>query len=231
MFCYENKLTYPVYLSNQEFKDCMDLLLISNKNKSQYVYIKSLNSFMFNKTKNKKIYFCKCCLQCFSSKKVSTEHRENYLRINGKQSVRLKGSLISFENISNDCLFLLRFMLILSVFLKKVESSHKNNDSFTKKYQDHIPCSFAYKVVCIDNKFSKKVVLYGGKNDIYRFIKSIPSEYNYCRKVIKKYFNKNLVMPAEKEERFQLSNICGICDKLFDVGDDKVRDHCHVTRK
>ena len=37
-------------------------------------------------------------------------------------------------------------------------------------------------------------------------------------------------MSAE-EERFQLSNNCWICDKLFDVVDDKVRDHCHVTGK
>ena len=36
-------------------------------------------------------------------------------------------------------------------------------------------------------------------------------------------------MSAEKEERFQLSNISWICDELFDVGDDKVRDHCHIT--
>ena len=28
--------------------------------------------------------------------------------------------------------------------------------------QDHIPCSFAYKVVCVDNNFSKKAVLYIG---------------------------------------------------------------------
>ena len=39
VFCYENKLTYPVYVSYQEFKNCMDLLLISNENKSHYVYI------------------------------------------------------------------------------------------------------------------------------------------------------------------------------------------------
>ena len=32
-----------------------------------------------------------------------------------------------------------------------------------KKYQAHIPCSFAYKVVCIDDKFSKPVVIYNGK--------------------------------------------------------------------
>ena len=48
--------------------------------------------------------------------------------------------------------------------------------------------------------------------------------------VIKKHFNKNLIMSAG-EERFQLSNSCWICNKLFNVGDDKVRDHCHITGK
>ena len=38
-------------------------------------------------------------------------------------------------------------------------------------------------------------------------------------------------MHAEKEEKFQLSNSCWICDKLFNVGDDKVKDHCHTTGK
>ena len=38
-------------------------------------------------------------------------------------------------------------------------------------------------------------------------------------------------MSAEDEERFQLSNNCWICDKLLDVGYDKVRDHCYITGK
>ena len=38
-------------------------------------------------------------------------------------------------------------------------------------------------------------------------------------------------MSSEEEERFQLSNSCWICDRLFDVGDDKVRDHCRTTGK
>ena len=37
-------------------------------------------------------------------------------------------------------------------------------------------------------------------------------------------------MSTEEEERFQLANSCWICDKLFD-GDDKIRDHCHITGK
>ena len=35
------------------------------------------------------------------------------------------------------------------------ESCDKNNDSYTKIYQDHIPCSFAYKNVCVNNKLGK----------------------------------------------------------------------------
>ena len=31
--------------------------------------------------------------------------------------------------------------------------------SYTKKYQDHIPCSFSYKVVCIDDRFTKPIVV------------------------------------------------------------------------
>ena len=49
--------------------------------------------------------------------------------------------------------------------------------------------------------------------------------------MIKKHFNKNLVISEEEEERFQLNNSCCICDKLFDIGDNKVRDNCHVTGK
>ena len=63
VFCYENGLTFPVYVSDQKFHNSMDLLLISNENKSRYVYFKDFNRFMCNKKKNKnKKYFCKCCL-------------------------------------------------------------------------------------------------------------------------------------------------------------------------
>ena len=47
--------------------------------------------------------------------------------------------------------------------------------------------------------------------------------------MIKKHFSKNLVMSAEDKEILQISNIYWISDNLFDVGDNKVRDHCHVT--
>ena len=77
-----------------------------------------------------------------------------------------------------------------------------------KKYQDHILCSFAYKVVCIDDKFTKPTVVFRGENAAYEFIKAILKEYEYCKKVIKKHFNKNLIMSEEEEHLFQQSSSC-----------------------
>ena len=161
MFCYENKLIYPVYLSNQKFRDNMDLLLTSNEFKSHYVYIKDFDRFMFNKTKNEnKKHFCKCCLQCFSSKKTLNEHRVDCLVTNGKQNVKVKTGTISFKNLFKQIPVPFKIYADFECILKKVDCNSdefNSNSSYTKEYQGHIPCSFTYKDVCIDNKFSKKV--------------------------------------------------------------------------
>ena len=53
---------------------------------------------MFHKTRNKnQKWFCKSCLQCFSSKNIFTEHNEDCLIINGKQSAKLEKGTIEFE--------------------------------------------------------------------------------------------------------------------------------------
>ena len=83
VFCYGNNQTFPIYISNQKFKNSIDVLLVMNENKSYHVYIKDFYRFMFHKTKNKnKKYICKSCLQCFSSKSVLIEHIEVCFSIN-----------------------------------------------------------------------------------------------------------------------------------------------------
>ena len=197
------------------------------------MYIKDFNRFMCNKTKNKnKKCFCKCCLQFFSSEKVLIEHGENCLIINGKQSVKLKSCSISFKNYFKQIPVPFKRYADFECLLNRIKSSDKNNGSYTEKYQYHIPCSFAYKVVSVDNKFSKNVVPYRGRNVVYRLIKGILEEYDYCKKIIKKHFKKHSSSAEEEEEeRFQLNNSSWICDKSFDVGDDKVRNHCHIKGK
>ena len=50
-----------------------------------------------------------------------------------------------------------------------------------KKHHDHVPCSYAYKIVCIDDRFSKAIVVYRGENAAYEFIKAVLKEYKYCK--------------------------------------------------
>ena len=75
-------------------------------------------------------------------------------------------------------------------------------------------------------------VLTRGKNAAYEFIKAIfEKQYEYCKKAMKKLFNKNLIMIEKEEQQLQLSNVCWICKKLIDNDDEKVRDPSHVTGK
>ena len=52
--------------------------------------------------------------------------------------------------------------------------------------------------------------------NLKRLLKSVIKEKK------KKHFNINLVMSEEDEKRFQSSNKCWICNKLFDAGDNEV---------
>ena len=137
----------------------MDLLLISNEFKSHYVYIKDFDRFMSNKTKKKnKKYFCKNCLQCFSSEEVLIEHKEDCLIINDKQNVKLEKSFISFKTYCRQIPVPVKIYADFECIFKKVDCDIEcsSNSSYTRKYQDHVPCSYAYKVVCVDNRFIKK---------------------------------------------------------------------------
>ena len=54
---------------------------------------------MLNKNKCKyKIWFCKSCLQCFSSENVLKEHGKYCLKITGRQNVKLENGFIEFKN-------------------------------------------------------------------------------------------------------------------------------------
>ena len=156
------------------------------------------------------------------------------MSINGAQSVKLEKGTTKFKNCFKQKPVPFKVYADFEWNLDRVESYE---GSYSKKYQDHIPCSFAYKLVCVDDKFSKPIVVFSSGNAAFKFIKAILKEYEYCKKVMKKHFNKNLIMVKEEEEeeeeevQFQSSNICWICKKLTDDDNKKVRDHCHITGK
>ena len=119
----------------------------------------------------------------------------------------------------------LKIMLINYVF-KCNDVKGSCNSSWSVKESEHVPCGFSYKVVCVDDRFSKDVVVYRanemsrantnerGVDCVSKFISCILDEYKYCKKILRDYFNKSLIVSAEEEEMFQ--NACSFwnCGKL-----------------
>ena len=104
-------------------------------------------------------------------KKVLQEHKKVCLKINGKQNVKLRSGSIKFENYFKQFAAPFKIYVDFEPALKGVKSNDNDgNFSYTKMYQDRIPCSFAYKVVCIYDRFGKPVVLYRGTNAVNKFI-------------------------------------------------------------
>ena len=146
-------MVFPICVSDQKFEDSLCLLLLIDDDKSHYVYMKDFDRFMFHKTKNKnKNWFCRSCLQCFSGENVLIKHKENCLSINGKQSVKFEKRIIEFENYFKKISVPFKIYADFDCNLRSVEGYE---GSYTKKYQDHIPCIFTYNVVCVDDKFTK----------------------------------------------------------------------------
>ena len=56
-----------------------------------------------------------------------------------------------------------------------LESVGSYEGSYSKKY--HIPCSFGYKLVCVDDEISKPIVVFRGENAAYKFMEAILKEY------------------------------------------------------
>ena len=63
-----------------------------------------------------------------------------------------------------------------------------------KKHKKHRASSYYYKKIGIDDKFSKTLKSYLDEGAVYNFINSMIEGSKYCTDMIKKHFNKELVM-------------------------------------
>ena len=237
VFGYENKQKYPIHVSKEKYEDCMNLLLITENENKHYVLIKDFNKFMYDTTKHKdKKHFCMHCLQCFSSERVLTTHKENCFQVNGAQAIKMpdkNDNILKFNNPHRQLPVPFVIYADFEAITEKMHGCRPNDDkSYTEAYQKHTDCGYGYKVVCCyDDKYTKPLQIYRGEKAVYKFMNAMLSEVRYCKKVMKECFNKPLKMTEDDEEKFQKADKCHICEKKYNKKDVKVRDHCHVTGK
>ena len=90
---------------------------------------------MFSKTKHKnKKHFRRYCLQCLSSKRVLVEHIETCLKINVKQTIKLKIGSINFKNCFKQLLVSFEIYTDFECNLEKIHTNERGSDtSYTEK--------------------------------------------------------------------------------------------------
>ena len=235
VFGYENKQPYPIYVSKEKYEDHIELLLVTEKENKHYVLIKDFNRFMYNQTKHEhRKHFCMHCLQCFSPDRVLSNHKDICIQVNGTQAIKMPNkdnNILKFNNFHKQQPVPFVIYADFEAITEKIHGCQQDgNKSYTEAYQRHTDCGFGYKVVCCyDDKYTKPIQLYRGEKAVYKFMENILEEVKYCKRVMKKYFNKPLRMTEENEQEFKKATTCHICDKKYTEKDIRVRDHCHIT--
>ena len=244
VFGYENGQLFPIHISKETFEDQMNLLLITKDEKKHYVLIKDFNAFMYNQSKHKeRKHFCMYCLQCLSSERILANHVNNCLTINGAQAINMPKqdeNILKFNNFHKQLPVPFVIYADFEAITKKVqgckqsEEMEKDKDrrSYTEAYQTHEDCGYGYKVICCySDKYSKYTNIYKGENAVYKFMEKMLEEVEYCKAVIKKHFNKPLVMTEVDEQHFKTMDGCHICGEKYTDKDVRIRGHCHITGK
>ena len=109
-------------------------------------------------------------------------------------------------------------------------TDNKNDGPNNKNHQDPIVCSYGYKLICVDEQYSRPYKTYSGENTTNRFINEM-NESEYCCGVIEREFNKPYVMNKKNHKDFKKSTNCWICQKQYKDDNVKVKDHYHITGK
>ncbi|CAB3978273.1 Gastrula zinc finger [Paramuricea clavata] len=237
VFGYKGKKQfYPIRNSKTKYDEHMELLLLGDGNgNNHYVLIKDINRMLYSVSgyEHKK-HFCLHCLHSCKSEELLEKHKETCIEVNGTQATKLpkEGTKIKFKHHRNSMpapfVIYADFESILVPEEKKADSENLGGKSSTDLYQTHKACSFGLKTVChYDDKYSGEYISYVGEDATLVFLKTVLKESIKCREMVNKIFKKKMVITPEQEAEFWKTRNCSICGN--DLGDDRVRDHDHVT--
>ena len=161
-------VVYPLRLSKRESEQTISLLLISDGETQHYCLIKSLSrllSSQMSKHDHTNV-FCLNCLNHFPNEEKLKIHEEYCLK---NQAIRIEmpeeGSFISFIHHNRSIKVPFVVYADFEAFTEEIPISEQNDKfSFTQKYQKHKPSGFCYKIVCFDERYNQKPVLFRARS-------------------------------------------------------------------
>ena len=119
-------------------------------------------------------HFCGYCLHAFITEEILKIHITDCFKINGKQTIKMpkKGKYVKLKDFKRKIKSLFMIYADFESILVPEDNGKQNpNESYTNKYEKHVDHSYGYKLVFVDDKFSKPFQSYlGGKDAVYFII-------------------------------------------------------------
>ena len=184
----KNKI--PIYKSDKNYKKYLNLLLFEN----HHMNIKRVDLF-FNPDTRPKKFFCRNCSNSFYSEIKYNDHIK-FCQTN-KPMILLpaKNKYLEFKNLKNT----IQHNLIA---FADIESYMIHQD---KNIYEHKHLMSGYYLHCLDEKYSKKVMLFDKLED---FRDNLINELDYIENINDKILNYEIDMSTFDQKEFDNVKIC-----------------------
>ena len=203
------------------------------KEKTNYTLVKNKSALIASQINNHehKRHLCLNCFNSFNSPETLEKHKEYcYENESVKTTMPPPGTYLRFKNFLHSEKAPFAVYADFESLIKPMDNCDPDpNKSYTKKYQKHEPISFSYYInSSIDGVFKPVLRKYTktkpkDANAIDVFIKWLEEDV----KAIANIEEKEMIFTEEDRKHFNKASDCWICGE--ELGNDRVRDHCHFT--
>ena len=203
------------------------------KEKTHYVLVKNESALIASQINNHKgsRHLCLNCFNSFKTKEALDIHKEYcYDNESVKITIPPPGTYLRFKNFLHSEKAPFAIYADFESLIKPMDNCDPNpNKSYTKKYQKHEPISFSYYInSSIDGVYKPVLRKYTKTKEedmdaMDVFIKWLEEDI----KAIANIEEKKIIFTEEDRKQFNKASDCWICGE--ELGNDRVRDHCHFT--
>lgn len=230
VFGYEKGSVYPLHLTKKRFMRHVDLLVISNGNRSHFCWIQNFNRLMNDGQHSNQKFYCCYCLNGFTKKRLLNNHI-SYCQTHGAQRTEMlteENKWLNYPDVSKQLNVPFVVYADFECIAEAISTCQPDVcKSSTTKLAKHIPSGFTYKIVGPNDSLTDDHVTYRGENVAETFVQHMLQVEDRLINILRE--SKPLKMLREDKILFQKTTHCHICQKKLES--DRVRDHCHVPGK
>ena len=201
--------------------------------KTHYTLVKNKSALIASQINNHKgsRHICLNCFNSFNSPETLKTHKEYcYENESVKTLMPPPGTYLRFKNFLHSEKAPFAIYADFESLIKPMDNCDPNpNKSYTKKIQKHEPVSFSYYIKSFnENVYESRLRGYIKEKPevedvIDIFIKWLEEDV----KAIANIKPKQMIFTEEDRKQFNKASDCWICGE--ELGNDRVRDHCHFT--